>query len=65
MYRKYLRLKGCPKCGGDILVDRAYEDYNESCIQCGYVSYYEPGKEHIVPPPPEKKKRRRRVKQPA
>ncbi len=35
MYRSYLRLKGCPKCGGDILVDRAIED-EDICLQCGY-----------------------------
>ena len=35
MYRRYLRLKACPRCGGDILVDRAFED-DEVCIQCGF-----------------------------
>jgi len=35
MYRSYLRLKGCPRCRGDILVDRAIED-GEVCIQCGF-----------------------------
>ena len=35
MQRKFLRLKGCPKCGGDILIDMAMED-GEVCIQCGY-----------------------------
>jgi transcription initiation factor TFIIIB Brf1 subunit/transcription initiation factor TFIIB len=30
----YLRLKACPRCGGDILVDRAIEE-DEVCIQCG------------------------------
>ena len=36
--RAYLRLKGCPKCGGDILVDRALED-SDVCIQCGFRNY--------------------------
>jgi len=36
MYLKYLRLKSCPRCHGDILVDKAMEDVEEVCIQCGY-----------------------------
>lgn len=39
MYRKYLRLKGCPRCGGDVLIDKAYEENDEVCIQCGYRNY--------------------------
>lgn len=39
MNRKYMRLKSCPKCGGDVLIDRAYEDFDEVCIQCGYRVY--------------------------
>ncbi len=35
MYRSYLRLKGCPKCGGDVLVDRAFEG-EDVCLQCGF-----------------------------
>jgi ribosomal protein S27AE len=35
MHRRYLKLKACPRCGGDILVDNAMED-GEVCIQCGY-----------------------------
>ena len=35
MHRRYLRLKDCPRCGGDILVDSAMED-GEVCIQCGF-----------------------------
>jgi len=35
MYRRYLRLKACPRCHGDILVDTAIEDA-EVCIQCGF-----------------------------
>jgi len=40
MRRAYLRLKACPRCRGDILVDRATED-TEVCIQCGYRNYRE------------------------
>ena len=35
MYSTFLRLKACPKCGGDILVDRAIEG-DDVCIQCGF-----------------------------
>jgi len=38
MYSTYLRLKGCPKCGGDILVDRTVED-DDVYIQCGFRGY--------------------------
>ena len=36
--RAYLRLKGCPRCGGDIYIDRALED-SDVCIQCGFRNY--------------------------
>ncbi len=36
--RAYLRLKGCPKCGGDILIDKALDD-DAVCIQCGFRNY--------------------------
>ncbi len=36
--RAYLRLKACPKCGGDILVDKAIDD-DDVCIQCGFRNY--------------------------
>ncbi len=39
MQRKYLRLKDCPRCGGDILIDKAYEDAEEVCIQCGFYKF--------------------------
>ena len=35
MGKTYFRLKACPRCGGDILVDMAFED-DEICIQCGF-----------------------------
>lgn len=35
MHRRYLRLKACPRCNGDILIDKAMED-GEVCLQCGY-----------------------------
>lgn len=32
-----LKLKGCPRCGGDIGVDKDQHGWYESCIQCGYL----------------------------
>ena len=30
------RLKGCPRCEGDILLDRDEYGWYEHCLQCGY-----------------------------
>jgi len=56
------RLKSCPRCGGDIAVDRRINE--ATCIQCGYTRYPPPlplvpgfmldkhsGKEKIQPIP--------------
>ena len=39
MHRTYLRLKTCPRCKGDLLIDRAIEDAEEVCIQCGFRNF--------------------------
>ena len=39
-----LRLKGCPKCHGDVRVDRDQYGWYEQCIQCGFVRDLEPMK---------------------
>ncbi|RJQ37641.1 MAG: hypothetical protein C4555_06025 [Dehalococcoidia bacterium] len=31
-----IRLKSCPKCGGDVRIDRDEYGWFEQCIQCGY-----------------------------
>ena len=31
------RLKGCPKCKGDVELDRDQWGWYEQCIQCGYL----------------------------
>jgi len=34
--RVFINIKACPRCkGGDILIDRAFED-SEVCLQCGF-----------------------------
>ena len=30
------RLKSCPRCKGDVLIDRDYDGWYEQCLQCGY-----------------------------
>ena len=32
-----LRLKSCPRCKGDIVIDRDQWGWYEECIQCGYL----------------------------
>lgn len=31
-----LRFKNCPRCKGDVFVDRDYHGWYEQCLQCGY-----------------------------
>lgn len=35
MRRSFIRLGACPRCRGDIIVDKYYED-SEVCLQCGF-----------------------------
>ena len=35
MHRSFIRLKACPRCSGDIIIDRAFED-SDVCLQCGF-----------------------------
>ena len=30
------KLKACPRCGGDIFVDRDLESWFEQCLQCSH-----------------------------
>ena len=30
------RLKSCPRCGGDLLIDRDLDCWYEQCLQCSY-----------------------------
>ncbi|MFC1932505.1 hypothetical protein ACFLXU_02595 [Chloroflexota bacterium] len=31
------KLKGCPRCRGDIYIDREANSWREQCLQCGYL----------------------------
>jgi hypothetical protein len=30
------RLKGCPRCSGDLFLDKDIHNWYEICLQCGY-----------------------------
>jgi len=32
-----LKLKGCPRCKGDMVLERDHWGWYEQCIQCGYL----------------------------
>jgi ribosomal protein L37AE/L43A len=33
------RFKGCPKCRGDVYLDKDSNGWFEECLQCGHVQY--------------------------
>ena len=33
-----MRFKSCPRCKGDVIIDRDQYGWYEQCIQCGYIS---------------------------
>lgn len=35
------RLKSCPRCEGDIFLDRDLSGWFEHCIQCGYTGSHD------------------------
>lgn len=37
-----LRLKTCPRCKGDVLLDRDKYGWYEQCLQCGYLCDLQP-----------------------
>lgn len=30
------RLKGCPRCGGDLFIEKDLDNWYEQCLQCSY-----------------------------
>jgi len=34
-----LRLKGCPRCSGDVYFDWDFYGWFEQCLQCSYTHY--------------------------
>lgn len=37
--KKMLRLKGCPRCNGDVYFDSDFHGWFEQCLQCGCMHY--------------------------
>jgi len=37
MHMVMWKFKSCPRCGGDIFVDRDPYSWYEQCLQCGYL----------------------------
>ena len=37
------KLKGCPRCSGDLNILHDALGYYEDCLQCGYHHYYKDG----------------------
>jgi len=33
------KLRGCPRCDGDMFADRDLHGLSEQCLQCGYARY--------------------------
>lgn len=36
-----LKMKSCPRCNGDIAIDKDIYGWYEKCIQCGYLGFLE------------------------
>jgi ribosomal protein S27AE len=30
------KLKSCPRCSGDLIIEQAHQDRSEYCLQCGF-----------------------------
>ena len=44
-------LKSCPRCGGDLFIDRDSEGWFEQCLQCSYRRELIELKNRLVPVP--------------
>ena len=44
-------LKSCPRCGGDIFIDRDLDGWFEQCLQCSYRKELIQMKNQLVPVP--------------
>lgn len=42
------KLKGCPRCSGDLNIIGDYLGYYEDCLQCGYHHYYDDEKSGVT-----------------
>ena len=46
---KRWKLKGCPRCSGDLNIIQDNLGYYEDCLQCGYHHYYNDDKYGFTP----------------
>jgi hypothetical protein len=37
-----MKLKGCPRCGGDLFIDENRDGRSEQCLQCGFEKEMKP-----------------------
>ena len=43
------KLKSCPRCGGDMLIDKDMDFWYEQCLQCSYKVELQPLVRYEVP----------------
>jgi hypothetical protein len=43
------RLKSCPRCGGDLLIDRDLDNWYEQCLQCSFRAELAPVRKYREP----------------
>ena len=42
MYMSKWKVRACPRCGGDMFVDRDFDSWYEQCLQCSYRTALKP-----------------------
>lgn len=45
------KLRGCPRCAGDLYMEKDYDDCYERCLQCGYVRQLSGPYDSVQPSP--------------
>ena len=43
------RLRSCPRCGGDLLIDKDLDYWYEQCLQCAFRNELKPVREYKEP----------------
>jgi predicted nucleic acid-binding Zn-ribbon protein len=54
-------LKGCTRCGGDVVVDRDEHGWYQECLQCGWMADYRVAAEARESPRRKRRVRRREL----
>ena len=50
-------LKSCPKCRGDLFLDKDEYGWYKECLQCGYMSYQNEQQQRVAGAPSKAKER--------